>query len=145
MKGFSPLIAVVILIAISISIGISLSTGMIQIVKEGTGQSDVSCATNTYYTIESANFNELGNDKLIAKVTNRGNTNIYGFAIILYGDSGLKLLERTEVDQGDISNQNPLKKGRSALLKGIVSHFGSIKEIVVLNTVCGTVAANKVI
>lgn len=146
MKGISPLIAAVILIAIAVSVGMSLTTGMMQFVREGTGQTEFSCATSAYYTIEFVSFNKSGNGKLLVKVTNRGNFDLYGFGMILYSERGIKLLEAEEIEQAGISKESPLKRGRSVILSAEPGEFGNIiKEISVINEACETVSAKKLL
>ena len=87
-KAVSPVIATVLLIALAVSIGVLITTYITSFVDTQTRGEDVTCAINTNFIIESAEFNRTGlNNTLQLKITNKNREPIWGFAVTLNNGS----------------------------------------------------------
>ncbi len=96
MKGISPIIAIVIMIAVAITTGVMLSTWVTQWVSHQTSDSSMACVIRTNYIIESAKFNQSGDNVLVIKVTNQGSEGIYGFGAIIDNTSDIYQFNSTD-------------------------------------------------
>jgi len=117
-KGVSSVVSTVLMIAVAISIGILVTTWITHWVQQQTGSKDISCAINTNYVVDSAEWNKSGqyNGTLLIKLTNKGKQKLYGFGVVI--DNGTKILEfgQSSVGQGGISSSSTLERERSVYL-----------------------------
>ncbi len=101
-KGVSPVVATVLLVAVAVSIGIAVTTWVTHWVSTETQATGMDCSLRTTYGIDSAVFNESGDDILFVKITNKGEQAIYGFAAVLDNGSVILRINHTSdmIDQG---------------------------------------------
>ncbi|MBN2101870.1 MAG: hypothetical protein JW716_03295 [Candidatus Aenigmarchaeota archaeon] len=151
MKGISPIIAIVIMIAVAITTGVMLSTWVTQWVSHQTSDSSMACIIRTNYIIESAIFNQTGDNYLIMKVTNQGAEGIYGFGVII--DNTSEILQFNSTDSlislsPNITSTTKLGREASVYVKldldGSASYRNmgaTANEIRVTNNACDSVSA----
>jgi len=118
-KAVSPVVSAVLLIALAVSIGILVTNFVTSFVSTETGGSDITCALNTNYVIESAQFNKTGfYNKLLIKITNKNSEGLYGFGVIM--DNGTKIVQfnssNSLINQGGVSDSNKLEREESVFL-----------------------------
>ncbi len=160
-RGISPVVSVVILIAVSISIGVIVSTWITHLVEQETSSSEL-CALNTLYNIETARFNISADNKLLLKITNENEKELYGFGVIM--DNGTEILTMNStnirIDQSNISSTNTLKRKQSIYLIvnmtntteesfdyqgfGLSLTTSSNTQIIVTNEACDSVATDAI-
>ncbi len=150
-KGISPIIAIVIMIAVAITTGVMLSTWVTQWVSHQTSDSSMACIIRTNYIIESAIFNQTGDNYLIIKVTNQGAEGIYGFGVII--DNTSEILQFNSTDNlislsPNITSTTKLGREASVYVKldldGSASYRNmgaTANEIRVTNKACDSVSA----
>jgi len=151
-KAISPVVAVVLLIAVAVSVGILVTTWITHWVTTTTGSTSISCAINTNYIIESAEFNKSSayNNTLLVKLTNKGIEHLYGFGAVL--DNGTRIVvlksNSTLINQGGISSTNKLKREESIYITinltnktaGYHTLGGSLDEVKITNEACPAVS-----
>ncbi len=119
-KGISPIIAAVLLIVVAVSVGITLSSWVAHWIQSQTGSDNMLCATNTYYMIESAEFNRTAdyNNSLLILLTNKKREKIYGFGVVLRNGTDAVTLNSTSnlINQGGISSTHPLGQEESVYI-----------------------------
>ncbi|NOX71474.1 MAG: hypothetical protein GXO64_02130 [Candidatus Micrarchaeota archaeon] len=149
-KGISPVISVVIMIAVAITIGVMLSTWVTQWVSHQTSDSSMACVIRSNYIIESAVFNESGDNYLIIKVTNQGAEDIYGFGVILDNSTDIYQFNSTDSRitlSPSITSDNKLSREGSVYIKlnldtTLYRNVGAtVNEIRVTNDACDSVSA----
>lgn len=117
-KGISPVVGVVIMVAVTISIGILVTIWVTNWVQHETSDPDKTCAINTKYIIESAEWDKTVdlNSSLLLKVTNKGKTGLYGFGVSIENGTYAMDFDYTVIGQGDISISNKLSQEYSVYL-----------------------------
>lgn len=151
-KAISPVVSVVLLIAVAVSIGILVTTWITHWVTTTTGSTSISCAMNTNYIIESAEFNKSStyNNTLLIKLTNKGGEWLYGFGAILDNGTRIVILKpnNTIINQGGISLTNKLKREESVYITINMTNKtlnypalgGTLDEIKITNKACPAVS-----
>lgn len=149
-KGISPVIAVVIMIAVAITTGVMLSTWVTQWVNHQTSDSSMACVIRTSYIIESAKFNESGDNYLIIKVTNQGAEGIYGFGVIVDNSTEIYQFNSTDTRitlSPNITSSNKLTREGSVYVKlnagsnPYRTAVSTANEIRITNNACDSVSA----
>ncbi len=150
-KGISPVIAIVIMIAVAIATGVMLSTWATQWVNRQTSDSSMACVIRTNYIIESANFNNSGDNYLIIKLTNQGAEGLYGFGVII--DNATDIYQFNSTDSRitlspNITSTNKLAREGSVYIKldlDASTYYRNVgataNEIRVTNNACDSVSA----
>ncbi len=147
-KAISPLVAVVLLIFITLSTGMIITIWVKNFVVKYTTMSPLECALNAQYTIDSAEY-DSSRKEVVVRLTNKGTIDLYGFTVIL--DNSMDIKEYSPTSglislSPEIGRSNPLKAGRSAILRINVAAAHelaqSLKQIKVLNEVCIEVSAS---
>jgi flagellin-like protein len=150
-KGVSPVVATVLLVAVAVSIGIATTTWVTHWVATETQSTGMDCSLRTAYDIDSAIFNQTGDDYLFVKITNKGEEDIYGFGAVLDNGTIILRINTTDdmmIDQGNVTLELPLERQESAYLKINLTNttaghgeLGStLTEITIRNTVCEAVS-----
>ena len=148
MKGISDIVATFILIALTITMATYLTIGFTQLVQKGEVSSSL-CAVDASYSIESVVFNKTGDGQLWIKLTNKGSYELFKFSVFLLNETAARrfLPDDPMADFGGVSEQNPLKRERSVLIKLNLSDdpgIGStLAEVVMTNEACPAVFASK--
>ena len=154
MKGVSPIISVILLIAVSISVGIMVTTWITHWVVTQTGSSSISCAIDTNYVIDSAEFNKSTalNNSLLVKITNKGSQKIYGFGAILDNGTAIVKLNSSDslINQGGTSLTSKLDREQSAyivinltnIILGYPQLGRTLTEVKVTNDACSAVSSS---
>lgn len=152
-KGVSPVVASVLLVAVAVSLGILVTTWLTHWTGVQMTTPGITCSINTIYDIDSAIFNESGDNWLLVKVTNKGPQNIWGFGAVL--DNGTEILRLNSTDpiiynwtNVNLTEDTPLKREQSAYVKINLTNttlnyptFGStLKEVKILNDACPAVS-----
>jgi flagellin-like protein len=157
LKGVSPIIATVLLIAVAISVGIMVTTWITQWVVHQTGSESMTCAINTNYIIDTAEFNKSTtlNSTLLLKVTNHGTEKIYGFGVQLDNGTTIMVFNSSSslIDQGGISSSSKLAQERSAYVKvnltnttaGYTTMGTTLTKVTVTNDGCPSVSASTAV
>lgn len=150
-KAVSPVVSVVLLIAVAVSVGILLTTWITHWVITTTGSTGISCAINTNYIIEKAEFNKSSayNNTLLVKITNKGAEHLYGFGVILDNGTNIVVLkyDNTIINQGGISSTNKLKREESVYITinltnttlGYPTLGATLTELKITNDACPAV------
>ena len=160
-KAVSPVVAVVLLIGVAVSMGILVTTWVTHWVTVQTTGVSLSCAVDTNYIIESANYNSTGNNHLRLKITNKGERKIYGFGAVLDNGTLIMRLNSSDplIEQFVINATNPLEREESEYIiiylngteeeEDIMEYyttFGStLVEVRLLNDVCDSVSARTTV
>ncbi len=151
-KAVSPVVSVVLLIAVAVSVGILVTTWITHWVTTTTGGTAISCAINTNYIIETAEFNKSSayNNTLLVKITNKGAEHLYGFGAILDNGTDIVILEfdSTLINQSGISLTNKLKREESVYIVinltnttlGYPALGGTLTEVKIMNDACPAVS-----
>ncbi|MFH1978056.1 MAG: archaellin/type IV pilin N-terminal domain-containing protein [Candidatus Aenigmatarchaeota archaeon] len=158
-KGVSPIISAVLLIAVAVSVGILVTTWVTSWVTTQTGSNDISCAIDTNYVIDSAQFkNTSAENTLLVRITNKGKQSLYGFGMIL--DNGTNVLQVNETTNMSahftyvslnptITQSNPLSREASMYISINLSNStlgntvfgGSLTSVRVTNKACDAISA----
>jgi len=150
-KGVSPVVASVLLVAVSVSLGILVTTWLTHWAGVQMTTPGITCSINTNYDIDSAVFNESGDNVLYVKVTNKGSQDLWGFGAVL--DNGTEILRLNSSDpliiESNVTEDNPLKREQSVYVKinltnttlGYPALGATLKEVRILNDACDAVSA----
>lgn len=153
-KGVSPVVAVVLLIVVAISMGILVTTWVTHWISTQTSSSSISCAINTNYVIESAEFNETGDNILRLRLLNKGSQELYGFGAVLDNGTHIIRMNSTHPALGGNSTNNTLSEA-TALQREETVYFlvnltnstlgypalgATLEEVRVLNGACDAVS-----
>lgn len=146
-KGINEVIAAILMVAIVSVIAVIVVNWNIKwVTTETTSQS---CLPDTNFIVESARFNLSGGDEYQVKVTNFGETALYGFGILMNSETNTMEFEDTLVSQGGVSQSSPLQRGQSAYItvnmSGNIAFAQSITDIMVTNKACPSVSTRAVI
>ena len=119
-RGISPVVSVVLLIAVAITLGMLVTSWVTHLYYDISG-GDSSCAINTNYIIDSAEWSKTSkspeyNNTLLVKITNRGKLKLYGFGVELHNGTRILEFDSSVVNQGGITSSNKLERERSAYL-----------------------------
>jgi len=154
MRGISPVIATVLLIAVAVSAGMLVTTWITQWVVTQTTSEAQTCSINTQYVIDTVVFNESGNNLLKIKITNKGSQPLYGFSVELdNGTPPIVTFPVDEVDQGGVTESNPLKREQSVYIivnlsnstLGYPTLGATLKSVKVLNDACNAISRTYVL
>lgn len=158
-KGVSPIVAAVVLLAVAITVGVVVSTWVSNWAATQISPESLACAAKTRYTIDSAKFNDSGDNKLILKLTNRGEVNLYGFGVYLDNGTVIRYYNSTSGEVAvdpSVSSTNPLAREETVYLDLDLTAAAdeslnvfnrtllkSLEEVRVTNLACESYTANN--
>lgn len=142
-KGVSEVIASIALVSLAVFLGLLTTTWYVNIASKE--QRETGCIGGVNYIIESAKYNS-GTSALQIKLTNFGDSPLYGFGVILSNSTetiqikSSKTFENGGIDQGSITNSSKLMKGQSVYIRVNMSDYGALgptlREVIVTNDAC---------
>jgi flagellin-like protein len=147
MRGINEVIGVILMIAVAVLIAAVFLTWNVSFME--TEREETACISDTNYIVESFKFNSTGRNEILIKLTNYGDQVLHGFGAIMTSETSMVEHTYSEIDQGGISQSDPLERGESAYITINMSDSTdfarSVKEVIITNEACKRVTTNALV